>query len=194
MYVTEHTVKKHISSILGKLQLKDRVQAALFAAAHGMDHHATANTTTGVLQFTFGNGQGKSGGDYDYGLQKNSTYTCYDETNNRGLFKVTNYSNDTIKLSIEENETSADIDFDLMSAITRGGSTTYVGWRDTSEIGSGKSEAKLYDESGGVPTTKHCLKPGETVQIGVRINIGNATVGGHNFNLNVKAEVVAPVA
>lgn len=31
LYVTEHTVKKHISSILSKLALKDRTQAALYA-------------------------------------------------------------------------------------------------------------------------------------------------------------------
>lgn len=34
--VTEHTVKKHVSSILGKLELKDRTQAALFAVEHGL--------------------------------------------------------------------------------------------------------------------------------------------------------------
>ena len=37
--VTEHTVKKHVSSILGKLQLKDRTQAALYAVSHGMEHN-----------------------------------------------------------------------------------------------------------------------------------------------------------
>lgn len=36
LFVTEHTVKKHISSILSKLELKDRTQAALFAAAKGI--------------------------------------------------------------------------------------------------------------------------------------------------------------
>lgn len=36
LQVTEHTVKKHVSSILGKLGLKDRTQAALYAVAHGM--------------------------------------------------------------------------------------------------------------------------------------------------------------
>lgn len=36
IYVSEHTVKKHISSILSKLELKDRTQAALFAANHGL--------------------------------------------------------------------------------------------------------------------------------------------------------------
>jgi len=36
LYVTEHTVRKHISSILGKLELKDRTQAALYAVAHGI--------------------------------------------------------------------------------------------------------------------------------------------------------------
>ncbi len=34
LYVTEYTVKKHVSSILGKLGLKDRTQAALYAVEH----------------------------------------------------------------------------------------------------------------------------------------------------------------
>lgn len=34
--VSENTVKKHISSILSKLELKDRTQAALFAVSHGI--------------------------------------------------------------------------------------------------------------------------------------------------------------
>jgi DNA-binding NarL/FixJ family response regulator len=36
LYVTEHTVKKHISSILCKLDLKDRTQAALYAVSNGV--------------------------------------------------------------------------------------------------------------------------------------------------------------
>jgi DNA-binding NarL/FixJ family response regulator len=36
LFVTEHTVKKHISSILCKLDLKDRTQAALFAVSNGV--------------------------------------------------------------------------------------------------------------------------------------------------------------
>lgn len=36
LYVTEHTVKKHVSSILNKLEMKDRTQAALYAAAKGV--------------------------------------------------------------------------------------------------------------------------------------------------------------
>jgi len=36
LFVTDHTVKKHISSILDKLEMKDRTQAALYAVAHGM--------------------------------------------------------------------------------------------------------------------------------------------------------------
>lgn len=36
LYVTEHTIKKHISSILDKLNLKDRTQAALYAVEKGM--------------------------------------------------------------------------------------------------------------------------------------------------------------
>ncbi len=40
LYVSENTVKKHISGILSKLQLKDRTQAALFAVSHGMDPSA----------------------------------------------------------------------------------------------------------------------------------------------------------
>lgn len=36
LHITEHTVKKHVSSILSKLGLKDRTQAALYAVAHGM--------------------------------------------------------------------------------------------------------------------------------------------------------------
>lgn len=34
LYITEHTVKKHVSNILDKLVLTDRTQAALFAAKH----------------------------------------------------------------------------------------------------------------------------------------------------------------
>lgn len=36
LFVTEHTVKKHISSILCKLDLKDRTQAALYAVSNGV--------------------------------------------------------------------------------------------------------------------------------------------------------------
>jgi DNA-binding NarL/FixJ family response regulator len=36
LFITENTVKKHISSILVKLQLSDRTQAALFAVHHGV--------------------------------------------------------------------------------------------------------------------------------------------------------------
>lgn len=36
LFVTEHTVKKHISNILDKLELKDRTQAALYAAGKGL--------------------------------------------------------------------------------------------------------------------------------------------------------------
>ncbi|MCR3922630.1 MAG: response regulator transcription factor [Firmicutes bacterium] len=35
LYITENTVKKHICNILGKLELQDRTQAALFAVSHG---------------------------------------------------------------------------------------------------------------------------------------------------------------
>ncbi len=36
LYVAEKTVKTHVSSILGKLHLTDRTQAALFAVHHGL--------------------------------------------------------------------------------------------------------------------------------------------------------------
>lgn len=36
LFITEHTVKKHTSSILSKLNLKDRMQAALFAYNRGI--------------------------------------------------------------------------------------------------------------------------------------------------------------
>ena len=36
LHVTEHTVKKHVSSILAKLELKDRTQAALYAINNGL--------------------------------------------------------------------------------------------------------------------------------------------------------------
>lgn len=38
LFVTESTVKKHISQILSKLELKDRTQAALFAIKNGIVH------------------------------------------------------------------------------------------------------------------------------------------------------------
>ncbi|GKV57380.1 DNA-binding response regulator [Sporosarcina sp. NCCP-2222] len=36
LYITEYTVKKHVSQVLGKLNLADRTQAALFANATGL--------------------------------------------------------------------------------------------------------------------------------------------------------------
>ncbi|MGI6343474.1 MAG: response regulator [Bacillota bacterium] len=36
LFITEYTVKKHVSGILSKLDLKDRTQAALFAVEHGV--------------------------------------------------------------------------------------------------------------------------------------------------------------
>lgn len=35
LYITEGTAKNHISKILRKLGLRDRTQAALYAAEHG---------------------------------------------------------------------------------------------------------------------------------------------------------------
>ncbi len=36
LFVSEQTVKTHVSSVLGKLQLRDRVQAVVFAFEHGV--------------------------------------------------------------------------------------------------------------------------------------------------------------
>lgn len=36
MFISEKTVKTHVSSILGKLQLEDRTQAAIYALKHGL--------------------------------------------------------------------------------------------------------------------------------------------------------------
>ncbi|MEJ7585367.1 MAG: response regulator transcription factor [Acidimicrobiales bacterium] len=36
LFVSEKTIKTHVSSILAKLQLTDRTQAALFAVRHGL--------------------------------------------------------------------------------------------------------------------------------------------------------------
>ncbi len=37
LYITEGTVKGHVSNILSKLHVQDRTQAALFAVKHGLD-------------------------------------------------------------------------------------------------------------------------------------------------------------
>lgn len=37
LYISEHTVKKHIGQILDKLDLKDRTQAALYAVSKGLN-------------------------------------------------------------------------------------------------------------------------------------------------------------
>ncbi|HHX77826.1 MAG TPA: response regulator transcription factor [Firmicutes bacterium] len=37
LFISEHTVKKHIGQILTKLELRDRTQAALFAVSKGLD-------------------------------------------------------------------------------------------------------------------------------------------------------------
>lgn len=44
LYVSEKTVKTHVSSILAKLRLTDRTQAALFAVRHGLDDGEAAET------------------------------------------------------------------------------------------------------------------------------------------------------
>jgi DNA-binding NarL/FixJ family response regulator len=36
LFITEGTVKNHVSNILTKLGLRDRTQAALYARAHGL--------------------------------------------------------------------------------------------------------------------------------------------------------------
>ena len=36
LFITEHTVKKHTSNIFSKLNLKDRMQAALYAYNNGI--------------------------------------------------------------------------------------------------------------------------------------------------------------
>ncbi|WP_418287483.1 response regulator transcription factor [Lentzea guizhouensis] len=36
LYLSEGTVKNHISRILGRLGLRDRTQAALYAQSHGL--------------------------------------------------------------------------------------------------------------------------------------------------------------
>jgi len=41
LFISEHTVKKHVGSILDKLDLKDRTQAALYAVSKGL-HKANA--------------------------------------------------------------------------------------------------------------------------------------------------------
>ena len=37
LFISEHTVKKHIGQILEKLELHDRTQAALFAVSKGLN-------------------------------------------------------------------------------------------------------------------------------------------------------------
>jgi DNA-binding NarL/FixJ family response regulator len=41
LFISEKTVKTHVSNILGKLELDDRTQAALFAVKHGFDFAGT---------------------------------------------------------------------------------------------------------------------------------------------------------
>lgn len=38
LFISEHTVKKHVGQILEKLDLKDRTQAALFAISKGLNN------------------------------------------------------------------------------------------------------------------------------------------------------------
>ncbi|MDO9536174.1 MAG: response regulator transcription factor [Bacillota bacterium] len=49
LFITEHTVKKHIGQILEKLELQDRTQAALYAVSKGLNHHNNNNYSTGMI-------------------------------------------------------------------------------------------------------------------------------------------------
>jgi DNA-binding NarL/FixJ family response regulator len=40
LYITEGTVKNHISNVLRKLGFRDRTQAALYAQEHGWIEHS----------------------------------------------------------------------------------------------------------------------------------------------------------
>ena len=42
LYISENTVKKHISNLLAKLELEDRTQAALFAVSHGLGKNSAS--------------------------------------------------------------------------------------------------------------------------------------------------------
>lgn len=47
LYISEHTVKKHVGAILEKLHLKDRTQAALFAVSKGL-HRDNQNNNQSI--------------------------------------------------------------------------------------------------------------------------------------------------
>jgi len=37
LFISPHTVKGHVSTILSRLRVANRIQAAVYAARHGMD-------------------------------------------------------------------------------------------------------------------------------------------------------------
>ncbi len=45
LFISEHTVKKHVGAVLDKLNLKDRTQAALFAVSKGLHRNNNNNVS-----------------------------------------------------------------------------------------------------------------------------------------------------
>ncbi|SFG82346.1 hypothetical protein SAMN05660649_02811 [Desulfotomaculum arcticum] len=170
----------------------DTALVALTATHVGADvgfEDATVDTSSNVLSFNFNKGRlDANDGDNDqYGLQKDSVYTWWDDTNAYGLFQVTNNSKDTVQLTVTEKETTNDtnIDFDFIMGIERGVTDYDSGWKDTG-VSAGYYSVTFNDESAK-------LAPGETAEIGVRINVlDSATNALSFFDIDVTAEAVTP--
>ncbi len=153
---------------------------------------ATAVVASDVLGFNFNMGRDADDpldGDDEYGLQKESVYTWWDDTNAYGLFQVTNNSNDTVQLTITENcVDDPNIEFDFVMGINRGGVGDYDSdWTNTALVVN-NTYAATFNAAEGAK-----LAPGETAEIGVRINITDlATVQANTFDIDVTATAVTP--
>ncbi|MBO8128221.1 MAG: hypothetical protein H0Z39_03350 [Peptococcaceae bacterium] len=138
---------------------------------------ATAYNDQAMLKFRFGWNNGTQ-----HGLQRDSVYTWWDNSNKVGLFAVKNNSADKVRLTFTENYSDDQVTFEFLQYLPAWPNGTAAQRNTTSDSGWQDAGYNSYEP----------LYPGETARIGVRITSSDtASVSGPlDFDINVSATPV----